>query len=232
MHQYPYYSSSHPDHTKKLIAYSQTLRLNRICSLEADFVRHKTEIKSWFMKQRYPENVINREIKRIKFKKQIFSRRRGVTKGVPLVITYYLLLKSVGTVLYKHLYLLHKDKEVKKIFSVALIVSFKCARKLNSYLVKAKIYPLQRTVGSFQCNKRRCEVCINVSETDTFTSTATGESFKINHKFNCEGKCLIYLLARYQCRKQYIGETVDSFRFRWNNNKCNRHKHAKGEPVK
>ena len=37
-HQYLHYSSSHPDHTKKLIVYSQTLRLNRICSVEADFV--------------------------------------------------------------------------------------------------------------------------------------------------------------------------------------------------
>ena len=134
-------------------------------------------------------------MEKVKFKKQVFSRSRGVTKGVPLVITYHRLLKSVNTILYKHLYLLHMDKEVKKVFPVALIVSFKSARKLSSYLVRAKLYPLQRTVGSFKCNKPRCEVCINVIETDTFTSTATGESFKINDKFNWDDKCLIYLLV-------------------------------------
>ena len=32
---------------------------------------------------------------------------------------------------------------------------------------------------------------MNVIEADTFTSTASGESFKINHKFNCDDKCLI-----------------------------------------
>ena len=37
-HQYLHYFSSHPDHTKKSIVYSQTLRLNRACSVEADFV--------------------------------------------------------------------------------------------------------------------------------------------------------------------------------------------------
>ena len=87
-------------------------------------------------------------------------------------------------------------------------------------------------MGSFKCNKSRCEVCINVIETDTFTSTVTGESFKINHKFNCDDRCLIYLLTCNQCRKQYVGQTVDNFRFRWNNYKCNCYKHAKGESVK
>ena len=143
-HQYLHYSSSHPDHTKKSIFYSQALRLNRICSVETDFVRHKKEMNSWFLKQGYPENIINRQMEKVKFKKQIFSRRGGVTKGVPLVIMYYPLLKSVGTILYKHLYLQHLDKEVENVFSVALVVSLKSARKLSSYLVRAKIYPFRR----------------------------------------------------------------------------------------
>ena len=59
-HQYLHYSSSHPDHTKKSIVYSQTLRLNRVCSVEADFVRRQKEMKSWFLKRGYPENIINK----------------------------------------------------------------------------------------------------------------------------------------------------------------------------
>ena len=37
-HQYVHYSSLHPDHTKKSTAYSQTFRVNRICSVETHFV--------------------------------------------------------------------------------------------------------------------------------------------------------------------------------------------------
>ena len=130
-------------------------------------------MKSWFLKWGYPEHIITREMEKVKFKKQVFSRRGGVAKRVPLVITYHSLLKTVGTILYKHLYLLHMDKEVKKVFPVAPIVSFKSAQKLSSYLVRAKFYPLQKTAGSFRCNKPRCEVCININETDACTSTTS-----------------------------------------------------------
>ena len=67
------------------------------------------------------------------------------------------------------------DKEVKKVFPGAFLVSFNSAWKLRSYLVRTKLYPLQRAVGSFKRNKPRCEVCINIIETDTFTSIATVE---------------------------------------------------------
>ena len=113
-------------------------------------------------------------MEKVKFKKQVFSRRGEMTKGVPLVIMYHPLLKSVGTILYKHLYLLHMDKQAKKVFPVAPIVSFKIVRKLSSYLIRAKLYPLQRTVESLKCNKARCEVCLTTIETDTFISAATG----------------------------------------------------------
>ena len=110
-------------------------------------------MNSWFMKQGFPENIINRKMENVKFKKQVFSRRGGLTKGVSFVIMYHPLLKLVGTVLYKHLSVLHMDKEFKKVFLVAHIVSFESAWKLSSYLVRAKLYPLQRKVGSFKYNK-------------------------------------------------------------------------------
>ena len=50
------------------------------------------------------------------------------------------------------------------------------AGKLSSYSVRAKLYPDKRTVGSYKCGGKRCEVCINVNETSSFTSTVTGET--------------------------------------------------------
>ena len=97
---------------------------------------------------------------------------------------------------------------------------------MTSYLVRAKLYPEERSKGSFKCGSKRCEVCLNVNETSNFTSTVTGETYIINHKFNCNGNCLVYLLTCNCCKKQYVGQTVDEFRFRWNNYKSNCRKHV------
>ena len=69
----------------------------------------------------------------------------------------------------------------------------------------------------------------SIQETDTFTSTTKSESFKINHKLNFDDNCLIYLLTCKCCGKQYVGETTDKFRLRWNNYKSNDRKNARKE---
>ena len=100
-------------------------------------------------------------------------------------------------------------------------MSYRSTRKISSYLIRAKLYPLERKVGSEKCGKSQCDVCLNIQETDTFTSTTTGESFKINHKLNCDDNYLIYLLTCKCCGKQYVGETTGEFPLRWNNYKSN-----------
>ena len=109
------------------------------------------------------------------------------------------------------------------------MVSFRSARKLSSYLAWTKLYLLQRKVGSSKCGKQRCEVCNNVTDASTFSSTVTGDTFKINHSLNCDDKCLIYLMTCKQCNKQYTGETTDLFRNRWNNYKGNARKFDRKE---
>ena len=39
------------------------------------------------------------------------------------------------------------------------LISFLSARKLRNYPVRAKIYPTERSVGSFKCGKKCCKVC-------------------------------------------------------------------------
>ena len=148
-HQYLHYSSSHPRHTKRSIVYSQTLsRVSRVCSHEANFRKHTKEIKSWFFRRTYPNDVIEKEMKKVKFSK-ISSTRKDNTKGVPMVVTYHLGLKNINQIINGNLHLLYMDEEVKKVFTLKPMVSFLSAGKLRSYLVSAKLYPLERKVGSF-----------------------------------------------------------------------------------
>ena len=104
-----------------------------------------------------------------------------------------------------------------RVFTPGPMISFGSARKLSSYLVRAKLYPLERTFVSVQCKGKWCQTCHNVKRTETFTSTTTGKTFKIIHKLNCNDKCLVYLLTRNVCLKKYVWKTVEEFRYRWNN---------------
>ena len=181
-------------------------------------------MKSWFLLRGYPQKLIVTEISKVKFSGRRVFHRTKVEKGVPLVVTYHPLLKTIGKIIHDNLYLLYNED----LFTPGPMVSFRSSRNISSYLVRAKLYPVERSVGSFNCKRPRCQICTYVNETDSFTSTGTRETYKTNHKFDCMLKCLIYLLTCNKCRKQYVGQTVDTFCYRWNNYRSNSRKHAYG----
>ena len=52
------------------------------------------------------------------------------------------------------------------------------------------------------------------------------------HRFTCSDICLVYLLSCKVCGRQYTGQTVDEFRYRWNNYKDNNRKSLRGNEHK
>ena len=130
-HQYLHYSSGHPEHTKRSIVYSQLLRVSRICSRENDFNRHKSNMKIWFQKRGYLQNIIENEMKKVKFPSCNKAQRKN-SKGIAFVVTYHPLLKHYG----RNMYLLNMNVEVKQTFTPVPMVSYRSSRKLSRYLVR------------------------------------------------------------------------------------------------
>ena len=64
-HQYLHFTSSYPNHTKRSVVYGQGLRVKRICSEKEDFLKYMREIKLWFLKRGYPENVVDQELGKV-----------------------------------------------------------------------------------------------------------------------------------------------------------------------
>ena len=110
------------------------------------------------------------------------QKSKNVEKVVPLFVTYHPLFNKLPSITYMDLYLLYMNQEVKNVFTAGPIMSFRRARKISSYLVRAKLYHLGRKLDSKKCCKSCCEACLDIEETDTFTSTTKDESFKVNHK--------------------------------------------------
>ena len=90
---------------------------------------------------------------------------------------------------------------VQKVFSPPLIVYSRSARKKQ---------------GRWQgCGSSRCQVWKSINVTRAcFTSKKT---WKINDSFECNHKCVIYLLGFKSCGKQYVGNNTDRFKSRQNN---------------
>ena len=92
-HQYLHYSSSHPQHTKRSIVLSQTLGVNRVCSRKKDFRDHCLQMRSWFLKRKYPEKLMDNEMKKVRFFPANLQNKKR-EKGVPFVVTYHPILNS------------------------------------------------------------------------------------------------------------------------------------------
>ena len=161
----------------------------------------------------------------------LFNTAERKETGVPLVLTYHPRFHNLSAIIWKHFVFLFPEEEVKRVFMPAPFISFRSGYSLRNHLVRSKVYPLIREKGTYCCGKSRCETCCNIKQTDTFESFVTKEVFKINHSFNCDSKCLIYLLSCKVCGIQYTGSTVDKFRLRWNNYKsCQRNAANGGTP--
>ena len=155
-HQYLHYTSSDPQYTKKSAGYRQGLRLSRICSEEKDFENHIGEKKSCFSQRGYSQKPIESETSKVKFSGQRVFHRTKVEKGVPLVVIYHPLLKTIGKIIHDNIYLLYINEELNHLFTSGPMVSFRSSKKISIYLVRAKLYPVERSVESFNCERPRC----------------------------------------------------------------------------
>ena len=131
----------------------------------------------------------------------IRNTHRGKSlKAFPFVMTYHSKHKSRNKVILKYLDILYIGKEAKP------MILFQIARKLSSYLVRTKLYSTKRTLGSYKCGGKGCEVCININETPTYTSPVARETCIINHRFDSNERCLVYFLNCNKCKMQYVGQ--------------------------
>ena len=193
--------------------------MRKICSDNEKFFEHLEQLSSWFEKRGYPKSLVDSQLDQVKAqnREELFIKKSRSTSGIPFVVTYSPGLANIGSILKKYIH--NEDQLVKKICTPAPFVSYRSAYSLRNQLVRAKVPSFERETGCKHCDSKLCLTCNNLSSTDTFKSTNTGEEFKINHEFNCNSKNVIYLFSCKVCGIQYVGQTRDRFRLRWNNYK-------------
>ena len=162
---YLHYDSCHPEHIKKSIIYSQTLRLRRICSERKDLKSHVNDLKGWFLRRGYPQRIIEEQVDgAFRLPLENDTQQNKMENGIPLVITSSPTFRNLSITLQKNFNTLY----FRTVFMPSPFVAYRIARNLKSFLVRSKVNPLERTVGSSKCGSKRYQVCHNDSETDIF----------------------------------------------------------------
>ena len=222
-HQYLHASSCHVYHSKKSIPYSQTLRLNRICSDNKMFDKRCNDLEGWLLERGYCSKMVrNQVLAARKFSRdELLDKVKAPTENVlTLNITYHPRLRGAKNILQKyHMFLAH-NTDHEKFFSGIPLVGFRKGKSLKDFLVRAKIQEESLNPGCVKCNAARCQVCGYIEESTEFTDNNETHIYKIRKgPLDCNSKFVVYLLQCKVCSKQNCGSTETKFRIRFNNYK-------------
>ena len=136
-------------------------------------------------------------------------------------ITYYPVFQNVRNILQELYILLTPYKEHKKVLQDIPVAGFPNGKSLKDHLARAKLPNVEITRRSESCGKGNCQVFDFICDTDTFSTKACGETFKIQSRvLNCNSQKVVYLLKCGICGKApYVGKAKTKFRARFNNNR-------------
>ena len=98
--------------------------------------------------------------------------------GIPFVTADHPKVKELGKLIRDLIPFLYSDGEVQKVFSPPPIISYRSARKMKDYIVRSKLYPVERKVNCRECGSSQCQVCKSINITEEFTSFTTRKSIK------------------------------------------------------
>ena len=98
-------------------------------------------------------------------------------------------------------------------------------------VVRAALPKMDNAGGPEPCGKGTCQVCDHIIATDTFTTKACGEVFKIQSgTLNYNSEKVLYLLRYKSCDDTpYVGKAKIKFRLRFNNYKSKHGSFRKGK---
>ena len=185
------------------------MKFSRICFYKTDFKKHLGEMLSCLWISRCPDNLAKNKMRKVFFCNSTGSKSKSQeSKRVPSIIKFHLKFKSTGQLLSKQLHILYMSQETKNFSMLVPVATFRIARKLSSFLVRANSYLIGQVSGSHKSKAKRYEVCLNVQEILCFTNSKIIETNKIKHQFQCNEKCVVYFLTCKNCLKYYVGQTI------------------------
>ncbi len=221
--QYLHFHSMHPKHLKVSLPYSLALRCKRICSNSNDLLENQNLLKQRFKNRGYPEQIIDNAINKSMQQPNLIEEQSPRLESVNLITTFHDANPNFNSILKKNFNIISNSSHLKTLLSQPPKVVYRRAPNIKSLLVKSKINAQKiNFVGSRGCcNNRlsRCQICKQIPHIKQFTSRDKSFNFEIRGNYDCDTPNAVYIFECTICNMQYVGETQNTFRERFNNHK-------------
>ena len=132
----------HPFYSKKVIPYSQAIRLNRICSNNKLFDKRSNNLEEYLLERGYSEKMVRKEILRARAipRDALLEKVHNQEKQnkITFNITYHSVFRCVWKILEKlHVILASADGH-KKVFPELPLIGFKNNKNLKAHLIRSQ----------------------------------------------------------------------------------------------
>ena len=204
-HQYLLSDSCHPKHCKEAIAYSQALRIRRICSTDTLYRKWSSELRQNLVSRGHSKRRVQLAINRAlcTFRIALLATRvnkKTLLNRVPLVTTYHPRLSRLSSIVNDTMTILHSSGKLRSAIPEPPLIAFRRPRNLGDILVRARLPSTnsdlnvtdQESQGCSKCNRSRCKTCLYLKPAQKVKSHSTGLTYTIRTKSQCDTPNVIY----------------------------------------
>ena len=140
---YLHSKSYHPSSCKRSIAYSQALRIKRICSDDTEFKNHTDKPTEKLTQRGYEQKTIQQQIKKaelIERKDLLYTKTKTPKNHTILAVTYNKSLPNLRRAIDNNWNLLSINANIAPLFADKPIIAFRKNKNLQQLLCKHKLY--------------------------------------------------------------------------------------------
>ena len=220
-HLYLNSNSNHPRHVIRNIPRSQFLRLKRICSNHADFVKKSSTYAHYFIDRGYDKTNIHkaiREASKAKREDLLADQPKKVnTERIIFTCDWHPQLRRLPSFLKRNFFHLKNDRNLGSVFQEPPLVAFRRAQTIRKEIVRSDhtISAPKKVDGiaTEPCGKCK-STCHLISQNTEIINSKTNRSIPVVGG-SCLSKDVVYAARCKKCDLIYVGHTGEAIKTRF-----------------
>ena len=228
---YLHSQSYHPSSCKRSIAYSQALRIRRICTEDSEYSKHTAKLLDKLVERGYDKTLTQDQINKVfqtPRNELLSTNTKPVNNPNILAVTYNKNLPDLRKAIDDNWKTLSINSNIAPLFTDKPVIAFRRNRNLKQLLCKHKLHnnkPIirkEKKLGRCQpcLSRANNKCCKQMANTNHFTNRKNGRKFNIYHNLNCKSNNVIYLIECTLCNhKPYIGKSEPATNLRISNHR-------------